>query len=96
MQQERIHKGVSHLSESRIEWTRYSQTKDKDVAKRIVNKDAGEETKARRQAVRKSLNVSKRVDIVNQSFKRKCNGAEITHNKLNLEYALKTPESKNK
>ena len=43
--------------------------------------------------MRNSLNVSKIVATVNQSFDRE-KGVEITCNKLNSEYALKTPVSK--
>ena len=52
LDQVRLHKGVSHLSESRIERSRQLQEKCNDFVKRIINEETGYQTKARRQAAR--------------------------------------------
>ena len=56
----KMHKGVSYLSESRIERAYQTQTKDNDLLKRIATQDIGREAKARRQSIRNSVTISKK------------------------------------
>ena len=67
----RLHEGASFLSEGRIERTHQSQTRDNDLVKRIASEDRSKESKAKRQAIRNSVNVSSQVSKVNESCKRK-------------------------